>query len=52
MEELDWTAEFVGDKADWALSSRGHATYRCPHCARMLIFEDGFDKPATSYRRE
>jgi hypothetical protein len=52
VEALDWKAEFAGDKADWAFRSRGHTTYRCPHCERILVFEQGIDKPATSYRRE
>jgi hypothetical protein len=52
VENLDWKAEFAGDKADWAIRGRSLITYRCPHCERMLVFEHGIDKPATSYRRE
>jgi len=52
VEKLDWQAEYAGDKADWAIRSRSIIAYRCPHCERMLIFENGIDKPATSYRRE
>jgi hypothetical protein len=52
IEQLDWKAEFAGDKADWSIRSRSSIAYRCPHCERMLVFEDGIDKRATSYRRE
>jgi len=52
IEQIDWTREFAGDGLDWILRSRGHVAYRCPHCARLLIFEQGLDKPATSYRQE
>lgn len=52
IEGLDWNAEFAGDKADGAIRGRSHIAYRCPHCERLLVFENGIDKPATSYRRE
>jgi hypothetical protein len=30
----------------------GHQAYICPHCARLLVFFDGPDEPATIFRRE
>lgn len=52
IEELDWQAAFAGDKADWAIRDRALPVYKCPHCERMLIFENGLDKQAVSYLRE
>ncbi len=34
------------------MSSYGHIAYICPECKRLLVFENGIENPATSYRRE
>jgi hypothetical protein len=39
-------------RAEVALRSYGYPAYICPKCGRLLVFEDGRDKPAASYRRE
>ncbi|HEV7694407.1 MAG TPA: hypothetical protein VGO52_26460 [Hyphomonadaceae bacterium] len=36
----------------YAISVRSHSTYICPECRRLLVFENGLDKPAASYKRE
>lgn len=52
IEGLDRHAEWFCDRVDAVVRLRGAITYRCPHCDRLLVFEDGLDKPAASYRRE
>lgn len=34
------------------LNSNGATTYKCPECGRLLVFEEGLDKAARSYRPE
>ena len=44
--------EDVEARAEVVIRSYGYPAYICPECGRLLVFEDGRDKPATSYRRE
>lgn len=39
-------------RAEVTMRSYGHFAYICPKCSRLLVFEKGLDRPATSYRRE
>jgi hypothetical protein len=34
------------------ISSHGKATYKCPSCKRLLIFENGLNTTATIYKKE
>jgi hypothetical protein len=44
--------EDVDARAASVMSAHSHAAYMCPECGRLLVFENGLDRPATSYRRE
>ena len=44
-EDFEVTAEVL-------IRSYGYPAYICPKCGRLLVFESGRDKPATSYGRE
>ena len=50
--ELTRAAEDVDAQAAFVMKSYGYPAYICPECGRLLVFEDGIDKPATSYSRE
>lgn len=34
------------------MGSLGYPAYICPECKRLLVFENGIENRATSYRRE
>jgi len=34
------------------LATAGPTAYKCPRCGRLLVFEDGIDKPYKSYLAE
>ena len=42
----------VADEMYSSIQSVSIPAYRCPHCGRMLLFWEGLDKPARSYREE
>jgi hypothetical protein len=50
--ELTRAGEDVDAQAASVMKSYGYHAYICPKCGRLLVFEDGLDKPATSYKRE
>jgi hypothetical protein len=52
---IELTRAGADDVEAWAevvIRSYGYPAYICPECGRLLVFEDGIDKPAASYRRE
>jgi len=39
-------------KAGVMMQAYGIPAYICPECGRMVVFENGLNKPAVSYKRE
>lgn len=44
--------EDVDAQAEVIMGSHGLTTYKCPECGRLIVFENGIENPAASYRRE
>jgi hypothetical protein len=44
--------EDVESRVGFLLMSTGVRTYQCPNCERLLVFWDGLDHPARSYKPE
>lgn len=52
MFKRDLAVDDFEDRAAHSVSSHSVPAYVCPDCGRLIVFENGLDKPATSYRRE
>ena len=42
----------VEDEVGFKILSAGFDAYECPRCGRLLVFRQGLDLPADSYRPE
>lgn len=40
------------DQVGMLITSASVPVYKCPICGRLLVFENGYGDPATSYKKE